>query len=65
MTLAGEAAIGPITRDIAKNQGIIPLFVAADVISWFTVSDTRPECAIQSYIILNSNEATPEEPLIT
>jgi len=49
ISVAGEPFLGPIERILNKNQGLQSLFTAAEVATWFTVSDTRPECAIDSF----------------
>jgi len=56
ISLAGEALAnsGVLSANIPKNQGLISLITAAVAASWFTVSDTRPECAITEYVILNT-----------
>jgi len=51
ISLAGEAALGPILRTLNKNEGLQSLFTAAEVATWFSVNDTRAECAIDFYYI--------------
>jgi len=50
ITLDGEA-LSPIVRELAKNDGLQSLLSAEETAAFFTVSDTRPECAITSYIL--------------
>jgi len=51
ITVVGEPSGGPITRTLNKNQGLQSLFTAAEVATWFTVSDARPGCAIDGFLI--------------
>ena len=54
ITLDGEA-VSPIVREIPKNDGLQSLLSAEEVAAFFTVSDTRPECAITDYILYKSD----------
>lgn len=51
IALAGEAALGPIVRDIAKNNGQQILFNPATLSTWFIIDDPRPVCGITGYLL--------------
>ena len=54
ITLDGEAT-SEITRELGKNNGLQSLLSAEETAAFFTVSDTRPECAITSYILYKTD----------
>ena len=44
-------------RDIPRDKNIQTLFNATTTASFFTVEDTRPECAITQYLLYKSTSA--------
>jgi hypothetical protein len=50
---AGEA-LAPIERDIARDNGLKTLFTSNTTASFFSVEDSRSECAISQYLLFKS-----------
>lgn len=56
ISVTGEAN-SPITRELAKNDGLQALFTALETAALFRVSDARPGCAITEYILYKTVSA--------